>query len=110
MMLSFPTRWYYDVLRGLDIPVNRRRPGQPCEEAIALVGGKRDEEGRWPLENTHQGASRWRSRWLSVPVEHPPRAAAPPMGAFEPRVECIPRLQLNRLWTSSDYVNSRLGG
>jgi hypothetical protein len=55
-MFSFPTRWYYDVLRGLDY--FRSTGGAPdgrCAEAIALVADKRDEEGRWLLESTHQG-------------------------------------------------------
>lgn len=55
-MFSFPIRWYYDVLRGLDY---FRSTGADlddrCAEAIDLVAGKRDEGGRWPLENTHQG-------------------------------------------------------
>jgi hypothetical protein len=55
-MFSFPTRWYYDVLRGLDY---FRSTGAAlddrCAEAIDLVVGKRDVAGRWPLENTHQG-------------------------------------------------------
>lgn len=57
-MFSFPTRWYYDVLRGLDY---FRSTGatldQRCDEAIDLVESKRDGAGRWPLENTHQGPS-----------------------------------------------------
>jgi len=55
-MFSFPTWWYYDVLRGLDY---FRSTGADlddrCAEAIDLVVGKRDDAGRWPLENTHQG-------------------------------------------------------
>jgi len=53
---SFPTYWYYDVLRGLDY---FRSTGaafdERCADAIDLVTSKRDAEGRWPLENTHQG-------------------------------------------------------
>ena len=53
---SFPTRWHYDVLRGLDY---LRRAGaeadERCAEAIDLVESKRDPDGRWPLENTHPG-------------------------------------------------------
>jgi hypothetical protein len=55
-MFSFPTRWYHDVLRGLEyfrstgaVPDPRRR------EALAMVAEKRDEDGHWLLENTHQG-------------------------------------------------------
>ena len=55
-MFSFPTWWYYDVLRALDyLRSARAEPDERCAEAIALVADKRDEHGRWPLENTHQG-------------------------------------------------------
>jgi hypothetical protein len=55
-MFSFPTRWYYDVLRGLDhFRAAGPDPDDRCAEAIALVAEKRDEDGRWPLENTHMG-------------------------------------------------------
>jgi hypothetical protein len=55
-MFSFPAWWYYDVLRGLDyLRVARTHPDRRCAEAITLVADKRDGEGRWPLENIHQG-------------------------------------------------------
>jgi hypothetical protein len=55
-MFSFPTRWYYDVLRGLDyFRSTGASPDDRCAEAIELVSSKQDEEGRWPLENTHSG-------------------------------------------------------
>src|SRR5436190_16681464 len=54
--LSFPTRWHYDILWGLDY---LRRAGVAADgrtaEAIELVRAKRDEQGRWPLENPHPG-------------------------------------------------------
>ena len=53
---SFPTRWHYDVLWGLDYL--RRAgvaPDERTTEATDLVRGKRDELGRWPLENPHPG-------------------------------------------------------
>jgi hypothetical protein len=53
---SFPTWWHYDVLRGLDYL--RRAGATPDErmaEAIELVKSKRDDDGRWPLENQHPG-------------------------------------------------------
>jgi hypothetical protein len=49
---SFPTRWHYDVLWGLDYL--RRAGFEPDErvgEAIDLVGKKQDGDRRWPLEN-----------------------------------------------------------
>ncbi|HJR91818.1 MAG TPA: hypothetical protein VJ938_05220 [Acidimicrobiia bacterium] len=55
-MFSFPTYWYYDVLRGLEY---FRSTGADfddrCRDAIDLVVAKRYDAGRWPLENTHQG-------------------------------------------------------
>lgn len=55
-MFSFPTRWYYDVLRGLDyFRSTTAVPDERCAEAVDLVAGKRDDAGRWPLENIHQG-------------------------------------------------------
>jgi hypothetical protein len=53
---SYPTYWYYDVLRGLDY---LRAAGTVADErvaeAIELVESKRDADGRWPLENPHPG-------------------------------------------------------
>jgi hypothetical protein len=55
-MLSFPPRWHYDVLRGLDyLRSAGAEPDERCAEAIELVETKRDAEGRWLLENTHPG-------------------------------------------------------
>jgi hypothetical protein len=57
-MFSFPTRWYYDVLRALEyFRSTGLEPDDRVAEAIALVADKRDEDGRWLLENTHQGAT-----------------------------------------------------
>ena len=55
-MLSFPTRWYYDVLRALDY-LRRARPERDprCAEAVELVRSKRLAIGLWKLELTHQG-------------------------------------------------------
>src|SRR5690606_40329424 len=53
---SYPPRWHYDVLRGLDYL--RRAGADPdprLEEAVALVRSKRGPDGRWLLENTHPG-------------------------------------------------------
>jgi hypothetical protein len=54
--ISFPTRWHYDILWGLDYL--RRAGVQPDDrtaEAIDLVASKRDRLGRWLLENPHPG-------------------------------------------------------
>src|SRR5262245_15056407 len=53
---SFPTRWHYDVLWGLDyLRKAGVEPDQRVTEAIDLVEKKVDGYGRWPLENPHAG-------------------------------------------------------
>ncbi|HYW47811.1 MAG TPA: hypothetical protein VE959_33395 [Bryobacteraceae bacterium] len=53
---SFPPRWHYDVLRGLDY---FRDCGAPRDErlsdAIALVEERRPPDGRWLLQNRYAG-------------------------------------------------------
>lgn len=86
-LFSFPPYWYHDVLRGLEY-FRRAHPAPDARlaDAIALVAARADDEGRWPLENVHQGAthiqmegpegfpSRWNTlralrvlRWAGVP-------------------------------------------
>lgn len=53
---SYPTYWHYDVLRGLDyLRAAGSAPDERTAEAIELVESKRDRDGRWALENAHQG-------------------------------------------------------
>jgi len=53
---SYPTRWHYDVLRGLDYLRSAGvEPDERCAEVIGLVEAKRNSDERWPLENTHPG-------------------------------------------------------
>jgi hypothetical protein len=53
---SFPTWYFYDVLRGLEYLRGAGVvPDERVAEAVALVESKRDGEGRWPLENPHPG-------------------------------------------------------
>lgn len=53
---SFPTRWHYDILWGLDF-LRRASvaPDARIAETLDLVAKKRNEDGRWPLENPHPG-------------------------------------------------------
>ncbi|HEX2404684.1 MAG TPA: hypothetical protein VHM29_08275 [Acidimicrobiia bacterium] len=54
---SFPPRWHYDVLRGLDyLRSAGASPDERMDEAIALVESKRSRDGRWPLQNHHKGS------------------------------------------------------
>lgn len=53
---SFPTWWYYDVLRGLDyMRMGEVTPDERVEEAIDLVEANRSEGGCWPRQNIHTG-------------------------------------------------------
>jgi hypothetical protein len=54
LQFSFPSRWQYDVLCGLDYL--RRAdvtPDARIASAIELVESKRASDGRWALENPH---------------------------------------------------------
>jgi hypothetical protein len=54
---SYPPRYLYDVLRGLDYLRDAgAQPDQRVGEAIALVESKCDETGRWALDQVHPGA------------------------------------------------------
>ena len=53
---SFPPRWHYDVLRGLDyLRSAQARFDHRLDEAIAMVESKRSKDGQWPLQNHHKG-------------------------------------------------------
>ena len=87
---SFPTRWHYDVLWGLDY---LRKAGvqsdERTDEAVDLVARRRHQNGRWPLAEPYEGkvhfdteggggaASRWNTlralrvlRWYSNQPGH----------------------------------------
>jgi hypothetical protein len=75
LQFSFPTRWHYDVLWGLDY---LRRAGvksdQRIAEAIDLAQKKPYQTGRWLLENPHAGLVHFDmedgagkpSRWITL--------------------------------------------
>lgn len=74
-MFAFPAYWYYDVLRALDhFRSTGVVPDDRCAEAIELVKSKRGSDGRWVLENRHQGPTHFRmdgsegspSRWITL--------------------------------------------
>jgi hypothetical protein len=54
LRFSFPTFWYYDVLRGLDYLRNAGiKPDSRVREAIETVMKRRHQNGRWPLNLLH---------------------------------------------------------
>ena len=74
LQFSFPTRWYYDVLRALDYFREAGGPDPRADEAVALVRSKKQPDGTWLLENTHPGATHFAleggdgrpSRWSTL--------------------------------------------
>jgi hypothetical protein len=75
-MPSFPTRWYYDVLRALDyVRVARPQGDARCADAMELLRTKMLPFGLWKLELTHQGPIAFEldgehegfpSRWITL--------------------------------------------
>lgn len=56
LLMSFPPRWHYDVLRGLDyLREAQVDPDPRCREAMEAIASKRRKDGRWPLQNRHAG-------------------------------------------------------
>ena len=72
--LSFPPRWHYDVLRGLDyFQAEGVRSDERLGDAIELLEGKRRKDGRWPVQHKHAGrvwfdmeTGRRPSRWNTL--------------------------------------------
>jgi hypothetical protein len=56
LQFSFPHWYFYDVLRGLDYLRDAAvGPDDRVTEAIGIVESNRDPDGRWPLQNVHEG-------------------------------------------------------
>ncbi len=71
----FPTRWHYDVLRGLDYVRSANvAPDERCAEAIELVEKRRGDDGRWPMSYSYDGKVHFDmdegegrpSRWITL--------------------------------------------
>jgi hypothetical protein len=55
-MLSFPSRWFYDILRALVYFVDAGRPYDPrMSAALDLLMSKRRKDGAWPVQAKHPG-------------------------------------------------------
>lgn len=54
--LSFPPRWRYDILRGLDHFAAVDAPWDDrCLDALDILVRKRRSDGTWPLQQRHSG-------------------------------------------------------
>ena len=57
LRFAFPTWWHYDVLRALDyLRDAEAERDERLADAIGVVEGQRDSDGRWPLQVVHVGA------------------------------------------------------
>lgn len=57
LRFSYPTRWHYDVLRGLEyFRTVGGTPDARLDEAVSLLRSKQQPDGTWLLEHTHPGA------------------------------------------------------
>jgi hypothetical protein len=52
---SYPTYWHFDALRALDYFRSANVRDERLADAVALVEAKRTDDGRWLLENSHEG-------------------------------------------------------
>jgi hypothetical protein len=72
--LSFPPRWHFDVLRGLNYFQAIRAPrDERLSDAIDIVKCRRRPDGYWPLQNTYKGPTHFQmeraggpSRWNTL--------------------------------------------
>ena len=76
LMMSFPPRWFYDVLRALDYMADAGLDPDPrLQEPIEVIMSKRFDDGTWPVQNWHSGKEHFRmepigkpSRWNTLRV------------------------------------------
>lgn len=74
LLLSYPCRWTYDILRALDYFQDAGVPSDPrMADALDVLRGKQRTDGRWPVQNKHPGqthfdmeSGRQPSRWNTL--------------------------------------------
>ena len=55
-MLSYPSRWKYDILRALDyFQAARVRYDPRMQDALDILKSKRRQDGTWPVQAKHPG-------------------------------------------------------
>jgi hypothetical protein len=56
LMISYPCRWHYDILRCLDFfRAANVRSDERMEEALDILIGKKRKNNRWPVQHRHAG-------------------------------------------------------
>jgi hypothetical protein len=74
LMLSFPSRWRYDILRALDyFRIANVDYDSRMDAAVQVLLKKRRKDGRWPLQARHPGQTHFEmekpgypSRWNTL--------------------------------------------
>jgi hypothetical protein len=74
LLLSYPTRWYYDILRALDYFQAADIGYDPrMQDALDVVIKKRRKDGKWPVQGKHPGQTHFEmelprepSRWNTL--------------------------------------------
>ncbi|MFH1852524.1 MAG: hypothetical protein ABIA75_09280 [Candidatus Neomarinimicrobiota bacterium] len=74
LLLSWPCRWRYDILRALDYFQSAGLPyDDRLKPALDILHKKRRRDGRWPLQNRHPGQTHFEmeqtgqpSRWNTL--------------------------------------------
>jgi hypothetical protein len=74
LLLSYPSRWRYDILRSLDYFTSAGSKYDPrMQDAIEIVLKKRRKDGRWPVQGRHAGRTHFEmektggsSRWNTL--------------------------------------------
>jgi hypothetical protein len=74
LMLSYPSRWYYDILRALDYFQAAGIPYDPrMGPALEILQSKQRNDGAWPLQARHPGQTHFEmetpggpSRWNTL--------------------------------------------
>jgi hypothetical protein len=75
-LLSYPSRWKYDILRALDyFQVTGEEYDPRMQDALDVVIKKRRKDGTWPLQGRHPGQTHFEmeptgksSRWNTLRV------------------------------------------
>lgn len=58
LKISWPTRWYFDILRGLEYFADAGLTRDDrLEWSMKVLMSKRRRDGRWPVQNRHPGES-----------------------------------------------------
>ena len=56
LLLSYPSRWFYDILRALDYFRSAGAGYDPrMQDALDVLLQKRRKDGAWPLQAKHAG-------------------------------------------------------